>query len=162
MISEWVRTTIILPFNVLVIIPAILLYGAGYQWTQNHFAWLAVGGILLCFGLFLAAWTLWLFATKGQGTAAPWNPPKKLVVAGPYCHVRNPMICSVLTMLMAETLLLNSEWIFAWFLFFFAANSIYFPYFEEKALEKRFGESYLEYKRNVPRWIPRLTAWRGQ
>ena len=113
MIFEWVRTTIILPFNVLVIIPAILLYGTEYQWTQNHFAWLAVGGILLCFGLFLAAWTMWLFATKGQGTAAHWNPPKKLVVAGPYCNVRNPMICSVLTMLMAETLLLNSEWIFA-------------------------------------------------
>jgi protein-S-isoprenylcysteine O-methyltransferase Ste14 len=100
-----------------------------------------------------------LFATKGRGTAAPWNPPKKLVVSGPYCHVRNPMITSVLTIQIAEVLLLNSFWIFFLFLLFFAGNMIYFPMFEERDLEKRFGQSYLDYKRNVPRWLPRLTAW---
>jgi protein-S-isoprenylcysteine O-methyltransferase Ste14 len=159
MIFEWIRTTIILPINVLVIIPVLLLYLTGYCWIPNYTVLLFLGGFLLAFGLFLAGWTMRLFATKGQGTAAPWNPPKKLVVSGPYCHVRNPMITSVLTVLIAETLLLNSYWIFGWFVLFFAGNMVYFPLFEEKDLEKRFGESYLDYKRNVPRWIPRLTAW---
>ncbi|GHT91023.1 RemK protein [Betaproteobacteria bacterium] len=162
MIFEWVRTVIILPMNVLVMIPALLLYCTGYHWIQNHPLWLGIGGVLFVFGLFLAGWTMRLFATKGQGTAAPWNPPKKLVVSGAYCYMRNPMISSVLTILIAETLLLNSGWIFVWFVLFFIINTIYFPLFEEKELEKRFGESYLEYKRNVPRWIPRLSAWRNE
>jgi protein-S-isoprenylcysteine O-methyltransferase Ste14 len=159
MIFEWIRTTIILPLNVLVIIPAILLYLTGYRWTPNSAALLLVGGVLLACGIFLAGWTMRLFAVKGQGTAAPWNPPKKLVVSGPYCYVRNPMITSVLTMQIAEALLLNSWLVFGLFILFFAGNMIYFPLFEEKDLEKRFSESYLEYKRNVPRWIPRFTAW---
>ena len=33
---------------------------------------------------------------------------------------------------------------------------------EEPGLEKRFGAEYVEYKRNVPRWIPRLKPWRPQ
>ena len=40
-------------------------------------------------------------------------------------------------------------------------SEIYFPMFEEKGLEKRFGLDYLEYKRNVPRWIPRLKPWKA-
>jgi protein-S-isoprenylcysteine O-methyltransferase Ste14 len=159
MIIEWIRTAIILPVNVLVFIPAILLYVTGYHWKVVHPALYVAGGVLIGFGLLFAGWTMYLFATKGRGTAAPWNPPKKLVVSGPYKHVRNPMITSVLAMLIAESLLLGSYWIFGWFVLFFAANTVYFPLFEEKDLEKRFGESYREYKRNVPRWIPRLTAW---
>lgn len=72
------------------------------------------------------------------------------------------MISSVLAILMAEALLLNSGWIFGWFALFFIGNTIYFPCFEEKDLENRFGASYLEYKRNVPRWIPRFSAWRDK
>jgi protein-S-isoprenylcysteine O-methyltransferase Ste14 len=159
MIIEWIRTTIILPINVLIFIPAILLYVTGYRWVVVPSGLYVVGGILFVFGLFLAGWTMRLFAVKGRGTAAPWNPPKKLVVSGPYKYVRNPMITSVLAMLLAESLLLGSFWIFGWFVLFFVGNTIYFPMFEEKNLEKRFGESYRKYKRHVPRWIPRWTAW---
>ena len=162
MLFEWIRTTIILPINVLVFIPSLLLYFTGYQWTQNHILFIVIGAVLLVCGLLLAAWTMRLFATKGQGTAAPWNPPKNLVVSGAYCYVRNPMITSVLTILLAETLLLNSWWILGWFALFFAGNMVYFPLFEERDLTKRFGEPYLVYKRNVPRWIPRLSEWHSE
>ena len=159
MLFEWIRTIIILPLNVLVFIPAIVFYFSGYRWSLNHPVLLVLGGVFLLFGLFFAGWTMRLFAVKGEGTAAPWNPPKKLVVFGPYCYVRNPMITSVLAMLLAEALLLNTWRCFELFLIFLAVNMVYFPLFEEKDLEQRFGESYLEYKCNVPRWIPRLTAW---
>ena len=159
MIFEWIRTILILPANVLIFIPALVLYLAGYRWTLNHPALLALGGVLLILGLLLAGWTMRLFAVKGKGTAAPWNPPKNLVVSGPYRHVRNPMITSVLTMLLAEALLLNTWWCFGLFALFTLGNMIYFPLFEEKDLEKRFGASYLEYKHHVPRWIPRLMPW---
>jgi len=95
----------------------------------------------------------------GQGTPAPWNPPKKLVVRGPYRHVRNPMITSVLFVLLAEALLLRSWPLAGWLIIFFLANAIYFPLVEERGLVRRFGEDYLQYKRHVPRWLPKVTPW---
>jgi protein-S-isoprenylcysteine O-methyltransferase Ste14 len=72
------------------------------------------------------------------------------------------MIGSVLLMLMAEALLLRSGVVLSLFFLFLVGNAIYFPFFEEKGLEKRFGQEYLDYKRNVPRWIPRLTPWKSE
>ncbi|MDR0580979.1 MAG: isoprenylcysteine carboxylmethyltransferase family protein [Holosporaceae bacterium] len=160
MFWKWIEAVVLLPFNVLVIIPVIVLYFSDYIWELNNFCLLIAGTGLLVSGLFLAGWTMRLFAKKGKGTAAPWNPPKKLVVAGPYCHVRNPMITSVLMMLLAESLLLDSWHIFILFILFLIGNIIYFSLFEEKDLEKRFGKDYEIYKRNVPSWIPRLTKWK--
>ncbi|MDR2396593.1 MAG: isoprenylcysteine carboxylmethyltransferase family protein [Puniceicoccales bacterium] len=160
MLWRWTKTVILLPFNVLVIVPAIVLYFSDYDWEMQSILAMMMGMLLLIVGLFLAGWTMRLFVKVGKGTAAPWDPPQKLVIAGPYCHVRNPMITSVLIMLIAESLLLGSWHIFGWFIAFFLGNTVYFPFFEEKDLEKRFGEDYLQYKRNVPRWIPRLTAWK--
>jgi protein-S-isoprenylcysteine O-methyltransferase Ste14 len=34
--------------------------------------------------------------------------------------------------------------------------------YEEPALLRKFGAEYEEYRRNVPRWLPRLTPWRPQ
>ncbi|MDR1906879.1 MAG: isoprenylcysteine carboxylmethyltransferase family protein [Puniceicoccales bacterium] len=161
MIFEWIKTIVILPLNVLMTIPALTLYFLDYTWEPNHFFLMILGGALLTLGMFLATWTMWLFARKGKGTAAPWNPPQKLVVDGPYAYVRNPMITSVFTMQIVEALLLNSWLLFGLFGLFLLGNMLYFPLFEEKDLEKRFGNSYLTYKHNVPRWIPRLTPWKA-
>jgi protein-S-isoprenylcysteine O-methyltransferase Ste14 len=160
MILEWVKTIVILPGSVLVTIPMLVLCFVDYSWNPNHFSLMILGGILLALGLSLAAWTMWLFAHRGKGTAAPWNPPKKLVVEGPYAYVRNPMITSVFMMQIAEALLLNSWVILGLFGLFLLGNMLYFPFFEEKDLEKRFGDDYRIYKRNVPRWIPRFTPWK--
>jgi protein-S-isoprenylcysteine O-methyltransferase Ste14 len=160
MFWRWIKTVILLPFNVLVVVPAVILYFSNDNPKIQNMLCLIIGTFLLIIGLLLAGWTMRLFVEIGKGTAAPWDPPKKLVVAGPYCYVRNPMITSVLIMLIAESLLLESWFIFGWFVVFFLGNTIYFPFFEEKDLEKRFGEDYLQYKCNVPRWIPKLTAWK--
>jgi sugar fermentation stimulation protein A len=159
MLWRWMKAVLLLPFNVLVVIPALVLYGTDYHWQGYSMYGLIFGIILFVAGLFLALWTMGLFAKIGQGTAAPWDPPQKLVVAGPYRHVRNPMISSVLMILLAESLWLQSGYILLLFLLFGIGNMIYFPFFEERDLERRFGEDYRCYKRNVPRWIPRLKAW---
>ena len=155
MFFEWIRTIIILPGTVLVLLPALLLHLTDYRWEFNSIPLFAAGIVLLCAGLSGAAWTMWLFGKKGRGTAAPWNPPKKLVIEGPYRHVRNPMITSVLILLIAEALLLNSWLPVGLFALFLGANMLYFPLVEEKGLERRFGQDYLTYKREVPRWLPR-------
>ena len=160
MFWSWLKAVLILPVNVLVFIPATILYFSNYKFELAR-GWRAVlGFVLLSLGLVFAVWTMTLFHRKGKGTAAPWDPPKKLVVAGPYCHVRNPMLSSVFVMLIAEWLLLGAWQLLAFFVVFLVVNMIYFPLIEEKELERRFGEDYLRYKKNVPRYIPRLTAWR--
>ncbi|GHU20506.1 RemK protein [Betaproteobacteria bacterium] len=152
---------LILPMNVLIFIPAVILWLTNHQWTTNHPLLLAVGGMFLLLGLGLASWTMWLFHSIGQGTAAPWDPPQRLVVAGPYRHVRNPMLTSVFIMQAAEALLLNSWAIAILLVIFVIGNMLYFPLVEETALENRFGDAYREYKRHVPRWMPRLRPWRA-
>ena len=78
---------------------------------------------------------------------------------GPYRHVRNPMITSVLLMLAGEAVFLRSWALAGWLSVFFLADAIYFPLVEEKALESRFGDQYGVYRANVRRWIPRLRPW---
>jgi protein-S-isoprenylcysteine O-methyltransferase Ste14 len=156
---RWLVPILALPMNILVFIPAIILWLTRYQWKANHPVLLAFGIFLLCLGLGLAAWTMHLFHHVGKGTAAPWDPPQRLVVTGPYRHMRNPMLTSVFIMQAAEALLLNSWEISGLLAVFLLGNMLYFPFVEEKSLERRFGDAYLEYKRNVPRWLPRLIPW---
>jgi protein-S-isoprenylcysteine O-methyltransferase Ste14 len=156
---------IILPGTVLVLVPGVIL------WLSHHtrfspspaepsqvFFWVAMGSGAV--GLAIITWTVTLFVKIGQGTPAPWEPPKKLVVRGPYRHVRNPMITGVLFVLLAQILLFQSWPLAGWLLVFFIGNAIYFPLVEEKGLEKRFGDAYVAYRKCVPRWIPRIKPWK--
>ncbi len=158
---ELVKAIIVLPGTALVFVPAIILAVAKNSGVSYQFAtpaqvlfWLAL--LPACIGLGLAVWTVTIFMKFGKGTPAPWEPPQKLVIRGPYRHVRNPMITGVLFMLLAEAMLFQSWPLALWMGIFFVGNAIYFPLVEEKGLEKRFGDDYRRYKANVPRWIPRL------
>jgi protein-S-isoprenylcysteine O-methyltransferase Ste14 len=120
-----------------------------------------LGLALLAAGFSLWLWTVRLFATIGRGTLAPWEPPRRLVVEGPYRHLRNPMIVAVVTALAGEALLFGSLPLAAWAAVFFAINDIGFRVYEEPGLERRFGEEYRAYRRAVPRWLPRRRPWSG-
>jgi protein-S-isoprenylcysteine O-methyltransferase Ste14 len=84
------------------------------------------------------------------------------VAQGIYRHVRNPMISGVILVLLGESVATASLPLFYWFLVFAVVNALYIPLWEEPGLAKRFGEDYLTYKRNVPRWVPRWTPWEGE
>jgi len=154
--KEWVKAIVILPFNVIITIPCLLLYFAGYQYKTPPLLHTIIGLLLLLFGSALAVWTMVLFCKIGKGTPAPWAAPKHLVVEGPYKIVRNPMLTGVLSILSAEALLLNTVIIFYWVLLFFVINCFYFKFIEEKGLERKFGDDYIKYRKNVPMWIPKL------
>ena len=164
MILTLILSITILPGTVLVLIPSSILYLSQNTEYAMEFATVSqaifwAGSLAGLTGLCVSLWTVSLFVKVGQGTPAPWSPPLKLVVCGPYRHVRNPMITSVLFMLLAEALLLQSSLIAGWMVLFFLVNSVYFLLFEEKSLRKKFGNDYFEYSKNVPRWIPRLRPW---
>jgi protein-S-isoprenylcysteine O-methyltransferase Ste14 len=155
---------LVLPFNVLITIPAIILISTGGFHTQWGNNWPETGlrglGILFIIsGLSLIIRTVRLFHTAGKGTLAPWDPPKEFVVTGIYLYTRNPMISGGLLALLGEVLLTGSVFILGWWAVFFTVKTLYFIFHEEPELEKRFGQKYIEYKKNVPRWIPRVKKW---
>jgi len=93
----------------------------------------------------------------------PWDAPSRVVAAGPYRWVRNP------TYLAALLIVLGQAWLFMSLrlLAYAGAMAVFFHLFvtgyEEPTLRRRFGSTYLEYRRMVSRWIPRRraarTAW---
>lgn len=155
----------LVPGVVTLVVPAVILYFTGAVDLGWGF-WSPAGWLppllecaLIGLGLLVMYKTISLFATVGEGTLAPWNPPRRLVVRGIYRYVRNPMISGVFSILLGETLLFGSLTLLVWFLVFLAFQATYMPLIEERGLARRFGEDYLVYKRNVPRWTPRLTPW---
>ncbi len=123
---------------------------------------LIVGLAISLAGLVLLVLMVRMFILIGKGTIMPWDPTRRLIISGPYAYVRNPMILSVITVIAGEAIAFLSPILASLALLFFLINTIYFIYSEEPGLEKRFGVEYLEYKRNVPRWIPRLKPWSSQ
>ena len=159
--ARW-RAVLTLPFNVLVTIPLLLVAWRGDA-TVPAFAGprLWIGLACLAGGLSLMVGTIRRFDREGDGSLAPWDPTRRLVVTGVYRRVRNPMISGVVLNLAGEAVLAGSATLAAWAAFFFLGNAIYLPWFEEPGLEKRFGDEYRRYKAAVPRWIPRRTPWSG-
>jgi protein-S-isoprenylcysteine O-methyltransferase Ste14 len=121
----------------------------------------AAGVSALLVGLALFASSLARFARDGDGTLAPWDPPRRLVVSGPYRFVRNPMISGVCFMLLGESAVLRAMPLLQWAALVVAINAIYIPLIEEPMLSARFGDAYDEYRRHVPRLVPRLTPWKS-
>jgi protein-S-isoprenylcysteine O-methyltransferase Ste14 len=152
-----------LPFVVAVLIPAWIAERNGISLAPARapvaLAAQLTGVLLLLGGLWMFLGSLRRFATDGQGTLAPWDPPRQLVVRGWYRHVRNPMISGVLLILFGEALVLQSRPHLSWALLFLVINAIYIPIIEESMLVRRFGEPYRQYCRQVPRLLPRLWAW---
>jgi protein-S-isoprenylcysteine O-methyltransferase Ste14 len=153
----------VLPFTMAVLVPLWLARREGLTLaaaTSPAGLLVQVWGLaLLALGFTLFVASLRRFAVEGHGTLAPWDPPRELVVRGPYRYVRNPMISGVLLVLIAEGLVLRSRAHLGWAAIFFAINATYIPLLEEPDLEYRFGERYREYRRHVPRLIPRLRPW---
>jgi len=155
--------SLVLPIVILVIIPLFFILSFdNHLLTFNSVLssiMLILGILLILLGLFFLIYTNKSFLKIGKGTLAPWDPPKKLVVDGAYRYVRNPMISGVLMIVLGEALIFASIELLLLFILFFAVNHVYFVYSEEPGLIKRFGDDYIEYKKNVPRWIPRLKPW---
>jgi protein-S-isoprenylcysteine O-methyltransferase Ste14 len=157
--SVWrhLRAIGLLPFVATVVVPGVLVWHGD---DVHVGAPALLGALLIAVGVGLFAWTVALFEALGEGTLAPWDPTSKLVVRGPYRHVRNPMITGVLAILLGEAAVLGMPALLEWAAIFLAANALWMPLVEEPGLRRRFGSQYDVYAANVPRWLPRLRPWR--
>jgi len=114
----------------------------------------AAGAALIVVGALALLWCGWNFATRGLGTPAPFDPPKHLVVKGPYRWVRNPMYVSVGTILIGESLFFRTTALLPYFVGAWLVLHLFVLLYEEPTLRGKFGAEYEDYCRRVWRWLP--------
>lgn len=117
--------------------------------------WKPAGVFLTISGAVLTLACIASFVVAGEGTPAPFDPPVVFVPSGPYRYVRNPMYLGAALLLAGYGLLEGSASVVLLSLLLLLAAHIFVILVEEPGLERRFGESYLAYRRNVHRWLPR-------
>ena len=110
---------------------------------------LAIGLPIAVLGLALRAWACGHLRKSAE-----------LDVSGPYAHTRNPLYLGTYLITTGFGVASGVWWLFL--LCLALVLSIYWPVMnvEAEVLEKRLGEEYTEYARNVPLLFPRLLPWK--
>lgn len=118
-----------------------------------HLPWsLLAGGILIVAGICMVVVVVLRFR-RVDTEINTFGTPRVLQTDGMFAHTRNPIYLGMLTFLVGLAVLLGS--VIVWFgpvVFFIVSNSWYIPFEERKAAEQ-FGDSYLEYRKKVRRWV---------
>lgn len=120
--------------------------------------WSIVGLVLLAVGAVGYFWCLWEFAVTGRGTPAPIDPPRHLVVRGPYRFVRNPIYVSAVTVVLGWAVYLHATEVLLYAVALAGAFHFFVISYEEPTLQHMFGESYTHYRQTVHRWLPTRTS----
>ncbi len=158
----WIGTIVFLfvaPGVVAGLVPWLI---TGWQWRDwGDATWFVVpiAWVAISVGMAFLLYAFALFALH-RGTPAPVAPTETLVVSGVYRFVRNPMYLAVLAIILGQALLFGSWALVLYAAIVLAAVFAFVKLYEEPTLTRTYGEQYLEYRRNVPGWWPRLTPWR--
>jgi protein-S-isoprenylcysteine O-methyltransferase Ste14 len=123
----------------------------------SYLPWTLIAGLILLVPGAIVLVLTWIQFIMAKGTPAPVNPPQELITDGLYAYSRNPMVSSMIMIFFATGLLSGSLSL----TLFFAPLFTLFFYFqttlvEEKEMELKFGRDYLDYKKSVPRFFPRI------
>lgn len=113
---------------------------------------LVCGSVLITLAPTLALWALQTMHAAGTNVH-PAEPALTIVRGGPFRFTRNPMYLALCLVQVALGLFLND-----WITLLFAVSLALILHYgvilrEEKYLTAKFGEPYLQYKREVRRWI---------
>ncbi len=119
--------------------------------------------IVFSFPVLIAGFSMWLWAVlhfaRVKGTPVPFNPPSEVVTTGPYAYIRNPMLTGIFIFIFGLGILFGSISITLIFTpIFILINFLELRAIEEPELEKRLGKDYLEYKKKIPMFFPRMKA----
>jgi protein-S-isoprenylcysteine O-methyltransferase Ste14 len=139
---------------VFIYVPARLLSWSGITYPATIDALQVAGMVIGTAGAVVALWCVFTFVSVGKGTPAPFDPPRRLVIQGPYHFVRNPMYIGAGLALASAALFYESLWLLGYTGFFFLATHLFVVWYEEPALRRTFGQEYEAYCRRVRRWRP--------
>jgi len=145
--------TIFVPGTVAILMPRWILGGFTMP-PSGVLNW--IGGIVFLTGVAVYLRCAWEFAVHGLGTPAPIAPTKFLVTTALHRYVRNPMYIGVAIAILGEAAFFRSVHVAEYAVVMLLIAHTFVVLYEEPTLQRQFGESYEEYRRTVPRWIPRL------
>ena len=134
----------------------------GWRRPDDPVPWVdAVAWVLVVAGAAVLGHAFVAFAWRGRGTPSPTAPTERLVVEGAYRYVRNPMYVAVLAVVSGQALLFASWGLLVYLVVLALTIGVFVRTYEEPTLREAYGETYEEFCRGVPRWLPRPTPWRG-
>jgi protein-S-isoprenylcysteine O-methyltransferase Ste14 len=114
-----------------------------------------LGGLLAVVGFFFGFWSGLVQLTRGRGTPLPMLPTQELLTRGPFRYCRNPMTLGTILAYLGLGVVAGTFAGIGFVLCFAALLVLYLKRLEESELAERFGEAYLQYKRETPFIIPR-------
>jgi len=146
-------------------IPAILVFllpqvdkrigiGSFYGGYVN----IIIGVIAIILGGGLAIWTIITQIKLASGTPFPMMPTQKLLIIGSFKYCRNPMTLGTLVAYAGVAIWVGSFTSMLAVIVLALILLAYIKLIEEKELALRFGQEYLEYKKNTPFILPIGTA----
>jgi protein-S-isoprenylcysteine O-methyltransferase Ste14 len=147
--------TIVVPGTVAILIPRWLL-GGYVMPASSPTSWL--GALLFLIGAAIYFRCAWEFAVRGLGTPAPIAPTQFLVTTALHRYVRNPMYLGVAMAILGQAVFFRSLHVAEYAVVMLLIAHVFVVLYEEPTLQRQFGESYEEYRRMTPRWVPRLRA----
>lgn len=139
---------------VLVFLPAQTLSVAGVARPAEFGAFQLAGTMVGAAGAAVAIWCILTFAVLGRGTPLPLDPPRRLVVRGPYRYVRNPMYLGAAMALAGAALVYETGALWAYAGGFLVLMHLVVVFYEEPTLRQTFGKDYETYSQQVRRWWP--------
>ena len=141
---------------VLVFFPAHMLSWSGIVQPKAIGLAQVSGMIVTASGLVLSLLCVLSFVRMGKGTPAPFDPPRRLVVLGPYRFVRNPMYLGAGVALFGAALFYKSLQVVAYAGLLLLFAHLFVVFYEEPRLRRSFGQEYTAYCQAVGRWLPKL------
>jgi protein-S-isoprenylcysteine O-methyltransferase Ste14 len=143
---------------VLVYLPERVLAWAGIVGPPAIGVPQIAGMVIGAVGMAVALWCIFAFIFVGKGTPAPFDPPRNLVIRGPYRFVRNPMYIGAGFALAGAALFYLSWQLLVFTGAFFLTTHLFVLIYEEPALRRTFGQDYAAYCGRVRRWWPRAST----
>jgi len=140
----------------LIYLPARVLSWSGIVRPAEMGVPQVVGMILGAAGTAVALWCVFAFAFIGRGTPAPFDPPRRLVIRGPYRFVRNPMYMGAALALASAALFYESWPLLGYAGLFLLVAHLFVVLYEEPTLRRTFGQEYETYCGQVRRWWPKV------
>jgi protein-S-isoprenylcysteine O-methyltransferase Ste14 len=143
MIILSILVTLLIPLIAFMVIPYLFISFDLAVWPQTIGVWQIIAILLILLGVSLAI----------KSTLVPFKSPKKFMASGPYTFSRNPMYVAMLVVLVGEALLLQAPWLLVFTAVIFLLFYLFVKVDEEPRMIQRFGASYQDYMKKVPRWL---------